>query len=889
MRSPALLSVLLLVCSGDGALQGGAGEGPPQRAASATGPLPVDLEFFEDDDCLEVPGAEELLALLHDMCLLLERVLFAADRSSGWAAFDEWRQASAPELAPYCEPGKLASTAAQCLLVLRQEPDGANSALECAASLDEDLWAQMTPLGKDYSTRLHLVLRSPWPAFRLLDLLVRLHPESGSTRMGACRRHQNWQSEPDIFDWPWFKSVFTSAVDFASMEPGVLDLRPEDGPLSAQYEARWLRLYGDSFGVREAMSFSDDVFEVYSRVHQYKAGCHLGVISSYLLQTMLVHLRDIDGCLQRFAASTAKLINLHAQVWLGPAGAPRAPEGAAARLCGLVAAAAGRLRGGGAGDAPGAAGEDGCRGARPVFLTAAWGALAPLAGRAAARWSSLLGGARPLLLLALDAQALAGCEAAAGRGVHCLDAPRRFGVEGAVAKYLALAVLAGLGLTAVWLDLDVYVARDPAPHVCAALGAGASPDLVFARHLTSESVSPAVVAARGTEKAAGLLLQYASWLRENVYLLDHRGWDQFLDNRAGDFAGGVDYKGRNVTTHNDSGPAYSFLPRGIELPVQARFAKLGAEFGSGDGWLGDEAASGLALFHFWGAREAQTSLADVFFPHDAPGFPERALALLAQYRRTPTSKPTLPALLHSGIARRHPLHLVAVSYAHGCCKRSLRRNRQKALAAGVDEARAYNLGDLDRGWAARHSALLSQKRGAGWWLWKPHLILRTLRDPAVPWHRGVVLWVDAGNYLHADPRPLVADALRGSDVVALRLKGCLERDWTYASTLQWLNASERYAVVDRPQLGAYFLVFRKTRGAIRFAEQWLERAQEPEALLGAQGAANWTEPPLRAQVPSFQKHQADQSVFSVLFKEHGFRAISLEEGHRVVTLARWRE
>lgn len=237
---------------------------------------------------------------------------------------------------------------------------------------------------------------------------------------------------------------------------------------------------------------------------------------------------------------------------------------------------------------------------------------------------------------------------------------------------------------------------------------------------------------------------------------------------------------------------------------------------------------------------------------------------------------------------------MSVSYAHGCCQKSLKKNRQQALAVRVDEARAYGRADLGASWAAKHDVVLSQKRGAGWWLWKPYLILKTLKDPSVPWHRGVVLWVDAGNYLHNDPRPLLMRALERSDVVAFRLKWCLEADWTSVVTLQRLNVSSKYSIVDRPQLGAYFLAFRKTELSIKFVEEWLRLCEDPATLLGLQasklGLLSDSQQNISQEViPNFQMHQADQSVFSVLFKEWGFYPVSLEEGHKVVTLDRWRE
>jgi len=723
-----------------------------------------------------------------------------------------------------------------------------------------------------------------------------------------------------VFDWPRFKPLLTAAIDALVQDPSTLELRPTDGPLSRQYRHRWLRVHGGAPGIREVISFSDDVAEAYKE-HHYRAGCHVGVISCYVLQVLLTHLHDVEGRVQRLAASVAQLINLHApfshlvktdwplfrllhvagllqrvppsEVWQGaPQEEKRAPPDAARTLCKRVEEAtrasipaagqpgASRIRGSGASDA-----------AAPItYVTAAWGHLAAFAGPVLERWSRILGDGASLLFLALDAEALRQCGSADAPAVRCIDAPRRFGIEGAIAKYLAMASITRLGTTAVWLDLDVYVVKDPAPHVRAALDTPLQPELVFARHLASESTSPAVLAARGSPESTDLLMRYAGWLRENPYLLDHQGWDQLLQHRAGDFAGGFDYKGRNVTIKDDKGPSHSFMPKAGVAPPGVPYAHFGEEFGSGDGWLGRWGVDGLAFFHAWGTAETQEELFGMLYPRSEPGFPEQALEAIERYHRVITTGPQVPALLGGSRSSERPMRLVCISYAAGCCEKSLRKNRKQALAVGCDEARAYGREDLGPAWAERHSGILSQRRGGGWWLWKPYLVLRALQDPAVPWHRGVVVWVDAGNFLHADPRPLAARALHGSDVSAMRLKWCQESDWTSPVTLERLNVSERYAVVERPQLGAYFLLFRKTELTISFVEKWLRLSEDPETLTGmARGRAAGSGGRDKREPPSFQKHQADQSIFSILFKEHGFRATTLEEGHRVVTLARWRE
>jgi len=392
-----------------------------------------------------------------------------------------------------------------------------------------------------------------------------------------------------------------------------------------------------------------------------------------------------------------------------------------------------------------------------------------------------------------------------------------------------------------------------------------------------------------------MLMGYAGWLRENPFLLDHQGWDQFLDHRFGDFAGGFDYKGRNVTVKDDEGPKHTFLPASGLAPKGSRWSHIDVGFASGDGWLGN--TGDIVFFHMWGAKETQQELFSLVYEKRAEEkkseVQSKLLEVSLQYRRKSSSGPSMTALLGSGEGRggtEKPLHLVEISYAHGCCAKSLKRNQQKALKVGVTEARAYGKEDLEPSWAAENELVLKQKRGGGWWLWKPHLILKTLKDPAVPWHRGVVLWVDAGNYLHADPRSLLESAFKDSDVVALRLKWCIESDWTSTMTLHQLNMSSRYNFADRPQLGAYFLAFRKTQASIDFVQEWLRLSEDPATLLGlaAQGL-NGSEVDLQEDVPSFMTHQADQSVFSLLYKSWGFRPISLEAGHRVVTLDRWRE
>ena len=394
----------------------------------------------------------------------------------------------------------------------------------------------------------------------------------------------------------------------------------------------------------------------------------------------------------------------------------------------------------------------------------------------------------PLTVLCRDLLALRNCKTSQKFNdrpmVQCIDAPQRLGVETMVAKYLAMASTARSGVRAVWLDLDVYVVSDPTFLVEAELAKQPSASLFFSRHILSESVTPAVVIARPNPEAVSLLMGFASWLRENPYLLDHKAWDQFLTNNKGDFAGLFDYKGRNTTGPEVEGPTHTFLPPVGLAPAKSNWTFISSGFASGDGWLGLE--KDLVLFHFWGTAESPEELFHAFYNEtkeakkvNAQALGSKATQVLQSYWREPVSAPLVSVLL-----KKEPLYLAAISYAHGCCRKSLKRNRDQALKHGVDQARSYGKQHLGPDWLSANDKVLSQKRGAGWWLWKPYVILKTLKDnpildpmshlgqssscsggcsvvafrqclekqpgqdPAIPWERGVVLWIDAGNYLH---------------------------------------------------------------------------------------------------------------------------------------------
>ena len=269
------------------------------------------------------------------------------------------------------------------------------------------------------------------------------------------------------------------------------------------------------------------------------------------------------------------------------------------------------------------------------------------------------------------------------------------------------------------------------------------------------------------------------------------------------------------------------------------------DFVSTDGWVGDAPV--------------------VFYPGNAGTVDS------GQFRKTPQSLPLLQV---------HRMHITAINYADGCCWQSQSLNSKTALQFGADSVFSYNRSSLDPEFVNRNSHILSRPKGAGYWLWKPWIILNALLHESVPWHDGFVLYLDSGNHYVRDIRSLVEDALSHSDISAPALTCCIESDWTKRDALIALDA-DTPEITDRPQIAAYFILVRKTELSVAFIKQWLV-ACENEHLIG-------DAPSTASNYPMFHHHVNDQSVLSILFRKYGFESIALEQATDHIKLARWRE
>jgi hypothetical protein len=162
-------------------------------------------------------------------------------------------------------------------------------------------------------------------------------------------------------------------------------------------------------------------------------------------------------------------------------------------------------------------------------------------------------------------------------------------------------------------------------------------------------------------------------------------------------------------------------------------------------------------------------------------------------------------------------------------------------------------------WTAHNRFLLSEKRGLGYFLWKPFLIAAKLGEIA---ENDFLVYCDAGCEIAPRYAADILDMLPtepDAELAAVPLEPFhTTARWTHSFCLNQFAEAETY--LDYPQIGATFMLLRNTRRAQRFSERWLELS-----TIANYGCIR--DRPGDTQRPEFQDHRWDQSVFSLLAYE----------------------
>ncbi len=207
---------------------------------------------------------------------------------------------------------------------------------------------------------------------------------------------------------------------------------------------------------------------------------------------------------------------------------------------------------------------------------------------------------------------------------------------------------------------------------------------------------------------------------------------------------------------------------------------------------------------------------------------------------------------------RMPVYLV--SYVDG--KEVFFKNQNtlvlSGLNKGIDFFLNYRKSLFDEKFIDENKYILSQKRGAGYWLWKPYVILHALET--VP-ENSIVIYADSGFVFINSVLPFVKLAEK-HDIVLIEYDtptvGPIGKV-TQRKTLESMDCDTKECREGK-HLWAAFQVFKNTLKSREFVKKWLELCKNPDNVMEAKSD--------KPNHPEFRHHQHDEAVLSVfLHKE----------------------
>lgn len=206
--------------------------------------------------------------------------------------------------------------------------------------------------------------------------------------------------------------------------------------------------------------------------------------------------------------------------------------------------------------------------------------------------------------------------------------------------------------------------------------------------------------------------------------------------------------------------------------------------------------------------------------------------------------------------------VILINYADRRYYNSQRKNSQTGKNIGkFDRVIAYSRKHLDINFQKKNRLILNNNRGAGYWIWKPYIILKTLNQLN---DGDYLFYCDSGSYFIHSIRPLV-DILEksGQPIMCFQLNH-IEKVWTKRDTFILLGCDKPEFYNSKQRLGGFQLV-KKCPESIKFYQEYLKFAQDRRCITDLPNQLR------KPNYPGFRDHRHDQSIFSLLTKKYGYQ------------------
>jgi hypothetical protein len=199
-----------------------------------------------------------------------------------------------------------------------------------------------------------------------------------------------------------------------------------------------------------------------------------------------------------------------------------------------------------------------------------------------------------------------------------------------------------------------------------------------------------------------------------------------------------------------------------------------------------------------------------------------------------------------------------VSFAEGRFIESQKILEEKSYLFGASKVYSYGIQDLKNNFIKKNKKAFDSRRGFGYWIWKPYVILKAFNEIS---DGEILLYIDSGAYPINNLTFLPIE----ENVVCFEMYHLKSKDWTKYDCYYKMNClEEKYFFSNRKLAG--FQIYKKNNFSKQFIEEYLYYCEidnnicitDEENLYGN-------------NLEGFREHRHDQSVYSNLCVKYNLK------------------
>jgi len=183
---------------------------------------------------------------------------------------------------------------------------------------------------------------------------------------------------------------------------------------------------------------------------------------------------------------------------------------------------------------------------------------------------------------------------------------------------------------------------------------------------------------------------------------------------------------------------------------------------------------------------------------------------------------------------------------------------------GFDDVFEYSINEIDHEFKQKNKHLFKFKRGAGYWVWKPYIILNALNQVN---NDDVIFYCDSGSSF-IKPVDSLVNLIHDTDgVMVFRLGNesySKESNQTKRDAFI-LTGCEGEKYTDTYSRISGFNIWKKNDFSITVIKEWLYYNQIPNCVTDSPSI-------LGDNFPGFREHRHDQSILSLVSKKYNIKS-----------------